>query len=132
RAEDVTLGERVSRTWLQDPKFDQLIDIVAVDPGSPGHILARVLPHREAMVAAVSTPLPPAVSASAAELTVQSAQSRSRPSRPARRGALSRSPHGPRPYSSRQTPEPGGTPPWVAPSPSPDPFELPPHGSSSR
>src|SRR5205823_12623155 len=45
---------------LQDPDVDQLLDVVGVDPGSPGHILARVLPHRDAIVAGGSTPVCPA------------------------------------------------------------------------
>src|SRR6266566_5541766 len=49
----VTLGERASRAGPQDPELDQPVDVAGIDPGPSGHLLARVLTHGKAIVAAV-------------------------------------------------------------------------------
>ena len=51
RPAHVTRRERVSRARPQDPELDQSVDVVDVDPGPPGHLLARVLAHGKTIVA---------------------------------------------------------------------------------
>jgi hypothetical protein len=53
RPAHVPRRERVSRARPQHAELDQPVDVVGVDPGPPGHLLARVLDHGKAIVAGV-------------------------------------------------------------------------------